>query len=95
MDRRAADLHSRPGYEAWAQAMAQALIDRPFLARRLQEWSLFRAITLKLSWQSDDLLASSNWLQLKTATGTNTEALEILAEAGRTKRIRIVSLGVV
>ncbi|MFD7785691.1 hypothetical protein ACFV4Q_21760 [Streptomyces nojiriensis] len=32
--------------------------------------------------------AQTNWLQLRTAAGTNTEAIEILAEAGRTKRIR-------
>lgn len=60
----------------------------PFLAQRLREWSLLRAITLNLPWQPDDLLASSNWLQLMTAPGTNIEAVEILAEAGRTKRIR-------
>lgn len=86
LDRRAASLG--PAYEEWAQTMSQATIDRPFLVQRLREWSLFRAITLKLLWQPDDLLASSNWLQLKTAAGTNTEAVEILAEAGRTKRIR-------
>ncbi|MFE3269958.1 hypothetical protein [Streptomyces sp. NPDC059215] len=88
LDRRAAGLYPGPAYEEWAQAMTQAAIDRPFLAQRLREWSLFRAITLKLPWQLEDLLASSNWLQLKTAAGTNTEAVEILAEAGRTKQIR-------
>ncbi|BFV58362.1 hypothetical protein KCMC57_up34660 [Kitasatospora sp. CMC57] len=88
LDRRAAGLYPAPAYEGWAQAMTRATIDHPFLAQRLREWSLFRAVTLTLPWQPDDLLASSNWLQLKTATGTNTEAIEILAEAGRTKRIR-------
>lgn len=88
LDRRAAGLYPGPAYEEWAQTMTQATIDHPFLAQRLREWSLFRAITLKLPWQPDDLLASSNWLQLKTADGTNTEAIEILAEAGHTKRIR-------
>ncbi|MER5942481.1 hypothetical protein ABT121_34870 [Streptomyces sp. NPDC001928] len=88
LDRRAADFYSGPAYEGWAQSMAQAAIDHPFLAQRLREWSLFRAVALALPWQPDDLLASSNWLQLKTAAGTNTEALTILAEAGRTKRIR-------
>jgi len=68
--------------------MTGATNDHPFLAQRLREWSLFRAVTLKQSWQSDDLLASSDWLQLKTAAGTNTEAIEVLAESGRTKRIR-------
>ncbi|MFJ5221050.1 hypothetical protein ACIP98_41205 [Streptomyces sp. NPDC088354] len=88
LDRRATGLYAGPAYEGWAQRMTQATIDRPFLAQRLREWSVFRAITLMLPWQPDDLLASSNWLQLKTADGTNTEAIEILAEAGRTKRIR-------
>ncbi|MEU6540521.1 hypothetical protein [Streptomyces sp. NPDC047000] len=87
LDRRAASLYPGPAYEGWARAMTQATIDHPFLAQRLREWSLFRAITLKLPWQPEELLASSNWLQLKTATGTNTEAIEILTEASRTKRI--------
>jgi len=88
LDRRAANLYPGPAYDEWAQTMTQATIDRPFLTQRLREWSLFRAITLKLPWQPDDLLASSNWLQLKTAAGTNTVAVELLAEVGRTKRIR-------
>jgi hypothetical protein len=88
MDRRAADLCPGPAFEGWAQAMTAATIGHPLLAQRLREWSLFRAITLKQPWQPDDLLASSNWLQLKTAAATNPEAIEILAEAGRTKRIR-------
>ncbi|MFD8735923.1 hypothetical protein ACFV06_13525 [Streptomyces sp. NPDC059618] len=88
LDRRAAGLYPGPAYEKWAQTMTQATIDHPFLVQRLREWSLFRAITLELPWQSENLLASSNWLQLKTAAGTNAEAIETLAEAGRTKRIR-------
>ncbi|MFB8440650.1 hypothetical protein ACFC7A_16560 [Streptomyces niveus] len=88
LDHRAADLCPGPAYEGWAQTMAQAMIGYPFLTQRLREWSIFRAVTLKLPWQPDDLLVSSNWLQLMTAGGTNTQAVEILAEAGRTKRIR-------
>ncbi|MFE1151024.1 hypothetical protein ACFW42_28515 [Streptomyces albidoflavus] len=88
LDHRAAGLYPSPAYEEWVRAMNQVAIDRPLLVQRLREWSLFRAITLKLAWQPDDLLTSSNWLQLMTAAGTTTEATEILAEAGRTKRIR-------
>ncbi|GGV69920.1 hypothetical protein GCM10010277_80440 [Streptomyces longisporoflavus] len=88
LDRRAAGLCPGPAYEGWVQAMTRATIAHPFLAQRLREWSLFRAITLKLPWQRENLLASSNWLQLKAAAGTTTEAIEILAEAGRTRRIR-------
>ncbi|MFF0559977.1 hypothetical protein [Streptomyces sp. NPDC004266] len=88
LDRRAAVLYPGPAYEGWAQAMTRATTGHPFPAQRLREWSLFRAVTLELPWQPDDLLASSDRLQLMAAAGTNTEAIGILAEAGRTKRIR-------
>ncbi|MGQ4486029.1 hypothetical protein ACN6LM_002384 [Streptomyces sp. SAS_281] len=88
LDRRAADLYPGLAYEEWVRTMTQATSGHPFLAQRLREWSIFRAVTLKLPWQLDDLLASSNWLQLKTASGMNAEAIEVLADAGRTKRIR-------
>jgi hypothetical protein len=88
LDRRAADLYPEPAYEHWARGMDQVVNDSPLLTQRLLEWSLFRAIALKLSWHLEDLLAASNWLQLRIAAETNARALEILAEAGRTKRIR-------
>ncbi|MFJ8941065.1 hypothetical protein ACIRL0_36020 [Streptomyces sp. NPDC102365] len=47
-----------------------------------------RAVTLKPLCQLDDLLASSNWVQPRTAAGTSAVAIEHLAESGRTKRIR-------
>jgi hypothetical protein len=75
-----------------------SLVDRPlqegvqtralFPARRLREWALFRAITLSLPWHPDALLESSDWLQRKTAAASNIDALAILAERGRTRRIR-------
>ncbi|MEU1598358.1 hypothetical protein ABZ468_37465 [Streptomyces sp. NPDC005708] len=68
--------------------MAQATIRHPTSTRRLQEWTLFRTITLRQSWRPDALLASSDWLQRKTAATSNADAIEILAERGRTKRIR-------
>ncbi|MGW5096699.1 hypothetical protein ACWEQU_17345 [Streptomyces nodosus] len=88
LDRRAADLHSGHAYESWAEKMTQATTHYPFLTRRLREWSLFRTITLRQPWRPDALLDSSDWLQLKTAEAANTAALEILADRGRTKRIR-------
>ncbi|MFE7582213.1 hypothetical protein ACFU5Y_11715 [Streptomyces gardneri] len=88
LDRRAADLHCGPVYEPWAEKMALATTRYPFLTRRLREWSLFRAITLWQPWRPDALLDSSDWLQLKTAEASNAAALEILADSGRTKRIR-------
>ncbi len=88
LDRRATNLHLDPAYAEWSTAMAQAVIGHPILTQRLHEWSLFRAITLDLAWRPDDLLAASDWLQLKAAVESSTAAIEILAEGGRTKRIR-------
>ncbi|MFH9710017.1 hypothetical protein ACH4MW_14980 [Streptomyces luteogriseus] len=88
LDRRAAELVREPHWEDWAEAMGRVVTGHPFLVRRLQEWSLFRAVALRLPWQRDDLLAASDRLQLKAAGGTNPEALRALAEDGRTKRIR-------
>lgn len=88
LDRRAAELCPEAVWEDWAAVMAQAVAARPFLTRRLGEWSLFRAITLRLAWHRNDLLASSDWLQLKAAAGSDPEALGVLADNGRTKRIR-------
>ncbi|MGC0418613.1 hypothetical protein [Embleya sp. AB8] len=88
LDRRAADLHPEPAYEPWVEKMTQATTRYPRLTRRLHDWSFFRAITLRQPWSPDALHDSSDWLQLKTASASNTTALELLAEAGRTNRIR-------
>jgi hypothetical protein len=63
-------------------------LDDPFLAQRLREHSLFRAVTIELPWLHEELLAATTWLQLRVAAGTNAEAAVLLAEAGRTKRVR-------
>ncbi|KOV99244.1 hypothetical protein ADK65_18715 [Streptomyces sp. NRRL B-1140] len=88
LDRRAEELYAASGWEEWAEAMARVVGGRPFLVRRLREWALFRAVALELPWEEDDLLASSDWLQLRTAAGAGPGALVVLAERGRTKRIR-------
>ncbi|MFF6949178.1 hypothetical protein ACFZAD_11030 [Streptomyces iakyrus] len=88
LDRRAAQLWPEPAWEEWAATVGRVVSRRPFLVRRLKEWSLFRAVCLRLPWNSEDLLASSDWLQLKAAAGADPDALDILAEGGRTKRIR-------
>ena len=70
LDRRANGLHPGPAYEPWAEMMTRATTRYPFLAQRLREWALFRAVTLGQPW------------------APNAAALEILADSGRTKRIR-------
>ncbi|MBT3150013.1 hypothetical protein HTV45_03680 [Streptomyces sp. CHD11] len=88
LDRRAAELHRGPAFEPWAKAIAQATVRHPLLARRLQEWALFRAIRLGQPWHPTALLESSDWLQRKITATSSIEALRLLAESGRTKRIR-------
>jgi hypothetical protein len=89
LDLRATALHHVPAYLAWAERMAGVIDHYPFLAQRLHEWSLFRAITLATPWSADTLIAASDWLQHKVATSaTSPEALTVLAESGRTRRVR-------
>jgi hypothetical protein len=88
LDRRATNLYPGAAFEPWAVAMAQATARYPLLTRRLQDWSFFRAIALRQPWSPGALLDSSDWLQLRAAATSNTDALEILAERGRTKRTR-------
>jgi hypothetical protein len=89
LDRRADTLLQGEDYVPWAQAVAQVLAPRTFLIQRLHEWSLFRAVTLAQPWSLDALTTASNWLQLEIAESPSAiEAAEILAQTGRTKRIR-------
>jgi hypothetical protein len=88
VDRRACGLYLGPAFEPWAGAMTQATAGRPFLVRRLQEWSLFRAIVLGKPWEPAALLEASGWLQRKVAATPGHEALQLLADSGPSKRIR-------
>ncbi|WP_327675509.1 hypothetical protein [Kitasatospora sp. NBC_00458] len=89
LDRRAAELLTDPGYPAWSHEMTGPASADGFTARRLREWDLLRAMTLEEPWDAAQLLAASNWLQLGTAErAPSRAALETLADAGRTRRIR-------
>ncbi|WP_229907543.1 hypothetical protein [Amycolatopsis oliviviridis] len=89
LDDRAAALHLLPSYPAWAEKVAGLVEGRPFLALRLGEWTLFRAISLGAPWRAEELLAATDWLQRKVSESvTAPEALAVLAEHGRTRRIR-------
>jgi hypothetical protein len=82
-------LHQDPEYVSWAQKMASTIDQHPFAAKRLREWSLFRSITLARAWSPAELVAASDWLQRKVTEGTtSSQALALLAEAGRTRRVR-------
>lgn len=45
-------------------------------------------ITLGLPWHQDALIESSDWLARKTADAFNADALGLLTELGRTRKVR-------
>ncbi|MFJ3727901.1 hypothetical protein ACIPYQ_35765 [Streptomyces sp. NPDC090045] len=91
LERRAAHLLTDAGFPAWARMMAEVLGDRPFLTRRLREWTLLRTIALDEPWTAEELTGASDWFQ-RTASAaqavTSPDALALLAEHGRTRRVR-------
>lgn len=90
LDRSATELHRTPAYEPWSESMTRATAADPFLTTRLQEWTLLRAITLSHPWHPSALTEASNWLQRKLTESpdTPTPALTLLAEHGRTRKVR-------
>ncbi|MBR7839619.1 hypothetical protein KDL01_40580 [Actinospica durhamensis] len=92
IDRTAERLGSDGGYLRWRERIApvvQGDQGDELLRRRLQEWTLFKAILGENAWSGADLVDASNWLQLKVAERALTpRALATLAERGRTNRIR-------
>ncbi|MFD9303503.1 hypothetical protein ACFWCB_12775 [Streptomyces sp. NPDC060048] len=89
LDRRAARLLGDETFPAWARAMGAAIGDHAFAARRLWEWTLLKAITGGESWSGAELLAASDWCQRTAAQSLHAEeALRLLADAARTRRVR-------
>ncbi|MCZ4099691.1 hypothetical protein C8250_002465 [Streptomyces sp. So13.3] len=91
LDRRAADLLPDPRFTAWAQTLTEVIADRDFLACRLREWTLLRTIALGRPWAAEDLTRASDWCQRMAATtqiAPSSKALSLLAEHGRTRRVR-------
>ena len=89
LDLRAAALLTGPGFPAWAARMGALVADHRFPARRLREWVLLRAITHDDGWRESDLTGASDWLQRRAcAEPVASAALTILAERGRTHRVR-------
>jgi hypothetical protein len=91
MDRRASQLLTAPAFTGWASAMAEVIAERAFLTRRLGEWSLLRSIVLDEPWAVEKVTGASDWFQrLATTTQivSSLDALRLLADNGRTRRIR-------
>jgi len=91
LDRRAADLLTDHRFTAWAQTMTEVITDRDFLTLRLREWALLRTIALGNPWTAEELTGATDWFQRMAATtqiATSPKALRLLAEHGRTHRVR-------
>ncbi|MEV4317334.1 hypothetical protein [Actinocrispum sp. NPDC049592] len=89
IERRATALLRCQGFAEWAARVAPVVDGHPFLTQRLQEWALLRAITRTEPWSPAALLTASDYLQRLVTTHTDCpEALTLLAESGKTRRIR-------
>ncbi|WP_405006997.1 hypothetical protein [Kitasatospora purpeofusca] len=91
LERRAAEQLTGPGFPAWAAMTATVVGDRAFLVLRLREWTLLRSLALDEPWTEEELLTASDWFQRTVTTSplvTSPAALGLLAEQGRTRRVR-------
>lgn len=93
LDLRAAALLTGPGFPEWAARIGALVANHRFPARRLREWVLLRAITCDEDWQESELTSASDWLQRRAcAEPAAPTALAVLAEQGRTRRVRAAAL---
>ncbi|MET7532239.1 hypothetical protein [Streptomyces goshikiensis] len=89
LDRRAARLLADERFQDWARAVGAALEGRAFPVARLREWSLLNSVNQGEPWSAAELSGTSDWCQ-RTAVAllTSYEALRLLADTGRTRRVR-------
>jgi hypothetical protein len=89
VDSRADRMGSAASFAAWAEPVLEAVGAGGFMARRVQEWGLFKALQSGASVDRAALAAASNWLQRKVIEEAESAAvLTVLGEVGRTKRVR-------
>lgn len=89
VDTRAEALGSAASFAAWAEPVLNAVDTDGFIARRVREWSLFKALLSGAPVDRESLAAATNWLQRKVVEEANSApVLAVLGEVGRTKRVR-------
>jgi hypothetical protein len=76
-------------YAAWAARMAAAVEGHHLLERRIRDWILLKSLKTGQAINAADLADATDWLQRTLAeTTTSSATLTLLAEVGRTRRIR-------
>ena len=90
---KAAELLEEPGFADWARRLAPVVDDRPLPALRLREWNLLRSVAVGEPWQESDLIEATDWFQRwASAKVADRAALAVLAERGRTRRVRAAAV---
>lgn len=78
-------------FAEWARQVAPALAQADFVRSRLAEWRLLRDAFDGRPVDADAVLAASDWAQRKLAAVVDGELLMLLAERGRTRRVRALT----
>ncbi|WP_280404336.1 hypothetical protein [Nocardia brasiliensis] len=89
IDRRAARLLTDEAFPDWAARVAEVIDGRAFVARRLREWILLRAVSTGQAWTAEEILDASDWFQRSAAEIISCPPVRaLLADRGRTRRVR-------
>jgi hypothetical protein len=88
IDRRAASLDD-DRFTAWSAHMAEPVEGHDLLIQRLRDWAPLKPTNAGQPIDAVALADATDWLQRRVAeTTTSSAALTILAQSGRTRRIR-------
>ncbi|MFF3223635.1 hypothetical protein ACFYV7_12660 [Nocardia suismassiliense] len=76
-------------FDQWATTMSPLIADHELPTRRLQEWTLLKSIILGHNWTPEEVVAASDWFQRRAVDLLiDADALGLLADQGRTRRVR-------
>ena len=73
----------------WSEERSAAIWQHEFNRRRLSEWLLYKELLEGNVERREEILQSTDWLQRKVAADADrADVLEMLADRGRTRRVR-------
>ncbi|WP_051386454.1 hypothetical protein [Actinokineospora inagensis] len=80
-----------PGFSRWAARVRSAVAPADPVASRLSEWCLLHDAFAGKPVSPGAVLAASDWAQRRLAATVDGELLALLAEHGRTRRVRALT----